>query len=176
MASYTDSAKQIALYLDWESKDADGNPLGTDARKKAFTDWVTRMMMVKTALMDKAEAEEWVAAVITPNGLTSVHELVGAANIEYTKRESWVTTSEGAGDADPLKFKLRLRDQCLPNDLKLLGEPGLKTLGTGSSSRSVANSESTGTQHLMVAMAMMNQRGSGSGLDVSLFPGLSTSC
>ena len=58
MSSYSDSATPLAVYLDWESKDADGNPLGTDARKKAFTDWVTRMMM-KTALMAKPEAEKW---------------------------------------------------------------------------------------------------------------------
>ena len=55
MASYSDSAKPLAVYLDWECKDANGDPMSTDARKKVFTEWVTRMMM-KTALMEKAEA------------------------------------------------------------------------------------------------------------------------
>ena len=128
---------------------------------------------MKTALMDQQEADDWVAAVITPNGLTSVHELAGAANIEYTQRPSWVTTWDAPGPTDPLHKKLRLRDQSLLNDLMVLAEAELKTLGTGSSSRSVANSDSTGTQNLMLAMAFMNQRGNASGLDVSLFPGLS---
>ena len=106
MASYSDSATPLAVYLDWESKDANGDPVGTEARKKVFTNWVTRMMM-KTALREKAEAEKWVAAVITPNGLTSVHELAGAANIEYTQRSSWVTTWQAPGVADPLRKKLQ---------------------------------------------------------------------
>ena len=79
----------------------------------------------------------------------------------------------GTGADDLLEHKLRSRDQSLLNDLKLLAEAELKTLGTGSSSRSVANSDSSGTQNLMVAMALMNQRGNASGLDVTLFPGLS---
>ena len=74
MTSYSDSAKPLAVYLDWESKDANGDPIGTNERKKVFTAWVTRMMK-KTALMDQTEADDWVRDVITPNGLTSVHEL-----------------------------------------------------------------------------------------------------
>ena len=42
MASYSDSAKPLAVYLDWECKDANGDPMGTDERKKVFTDGVTR--------------------------------------------------------------------------------------------------------------------------------------
>ena len=91
MTSYSGSATALAVYLDWESKDGDGNPLGTEARKKVFTEWVVRMMK-KTALMEQTEADAWVAAVITPNSLTSVHELAVAANIDYTARSPWVTT------------------------------------------------------------------------------------
>ena len=80
------------------------------------------------------EAKEWVKAVITPNDLTSVHELAVAANIEVTPRSLWVTTWPGTGATDPLRHKLRLRDQSLLNDLKLLAEAELKTLGAGSSS------------------------------------------
>ena len=108
MASYSDSAKPLAVYLDWECKDANGDPMSTDARKKVFTEWVTRMMM-KTALMEKAEAEKWVAAVITPNGLTSVHELAVAANNDYTRRPSWVTTWDAPGPTDPLRKCLHRR-------------------------------------------------------------------
>ena len=64
--------------------------------------------------------------------------------------------------------KLRLRDQSLLNDLKLLAEAEIKTLCTGSSSRSGASSDSTGTQNLTLAMAVMNQRGTSSGLDVGV--------
>ena len=127
MSSYSDSAKPLAVYLDWECKDANGDPIGTSERKKVFTAWVTRMMK-KTALMDQTEADDWVRDVITPNGLTSVHELAGAANIDYTQRDSWVTTWPASGEADPLRFKLRLRDQSLLNDLKLLAEAELKLL------------------------------------------------
>ena len=172
MASYSDSAKPLAVYLDWECKDANGDPIGTSERKKLFTAWVTRMMK-KTALMDQTEADDWVRDVITPNGLTSVHELAVAANIKYTERLSWITTFVAGGPGDPMHKKLRLRDQSLLNDLMYLAEAELKTLGTGSSSRSVANNESTGTQNLMLAMAFMNQRGNASGLDVTMFPGLS---
>ena len=172
MSSYSDSAKPLAVYLDWECKDANGDPIGTSERKKLFTAWVTRMMK-KTALMDQQEADDWVRDVITPNGLTSVHELAVAANIKYTERLSWITTFVAGGPGDPMHKKLRLRDQSLPNDLMYLAEAELKTLGTGSSSRSVANNESTGTQNLMLAMAFMNQRGNASGLDVTMFPGLS---
>ena len=45
MASYSDGATPLSMYLDWECKDANGDPMGTDARKKVFTEWVTRMMM-----------------------------------------------------------------------------------------------------------------------------------
>ena len=109
--------------------------------------------------MEKSEAEAWVAAVIAPNGLTSVHELAVAANPETTARDSWITTWPAGGIADPLRHKLRLRGQSLLNSLKLLSEAELKTLGTGSSSRSVANTDSTGIQNLTVVMALQNQRG-----------------
>ena len=79
-----------------------------------------------------------------------------------------MTKLPGSGEADPMRFKLRLRDQSLLNDLKLLAEAGLKILGTDSSSRSVASSDSTGTQNLTLAMAVMNQRGTSSGLDVGV--------
>ena len=119
MSSYSDSAKPLAVYLDWECKDANGDPIGTSERKKVFTAWVTRMMK-KTALMDQTEADDWVRDVITPNGLTSVHELAVAANIKYTERLSWITTFQAGGPGDPMHKKLRLRDQSLLNDLKLL--------------------------------------------------------
>ena len=34
MISYSDSATPMAVYLDWESKDGDGNPLGVEERKR----------------------------------------------------------------------------------------------------------------------------------------------
>ena len=44
MASYSDSAKPLAVYLDWESKDSACNPLDVDERKKVLTAWAERIM------------------------------------------------------------------------------------------------------------------------------------
>ena len=110
--SYSDSSKPLAVYLEWELKDNAGIPLDVAGRKAVRFSWVKRMM-VKNLLMkegDGEEAKEWVKNVITSNGLTSVHELAVAANIEVTPRSSWVTTWPGTGTDDPLRHKLRLRD------------------------------------------------------------------
>ena len=58
---------------------------GVDERMELFGRWVERMM-VKSLKVEEAESTKWVENVITPNGLTSVHELAGAANIELTPR------------------------------------------------------------------------------------------
>ena len=81
-------------------------------------------------------------------------------------RESWVTEWE---ESDK---KLRLRDQGLLNDLLILAEAELKTLGTGSS-RSVAPTDPNTSQDLILAMALAGHHGAKEmGIDVSLFPGL----
>ena len=100
------------MYLEWELEDNGGNPLDKAGRTAVFTAWVQHVMVknMKVEDGDGNEAKEWVKDVITPNDLTSVHELAVAANIEVTPRSSWVTTWPGTGTDDPLRHKLRLRD------------------------------------------------------------------
>ena len=167
MTSFGDTTEKLNVYLPWELKNSAGNALDIAARRLAFEEWVSRML-VRHCLWAKDGPEgsdTWVAKVVSPNKITSVHEFVAASK---APRESWYTEwNDGPGP----KNGLRLRDQGPLNDLVILAEAELKTLGTGSS-RSVAPSDPAASQDIILAMALANKGAKELGIDVSMFPGL----
>ena len=88
--------------------------------------------------------DQWVAKVITPNKLSSAHEFAAACK---AARDPRVMEWENK--------KLLLREHGVLNDVLVLAEGELTTLGTASC-RSVAPSDPSVAQNLMLAMASMN--------------------
>ena len=118
MSSCGDTTEKLNLYLPWELKNSAGNALDTAARRVAFEEWASRML-VRHCLWAKEGpegADTWVAKVVSPNKITSVHEFVAASK---APREFWYTEwNDGTGP----KNGLRLRDQGPLNDLVILAE------------------------------------------------------
>ena len=65
-----------------------------------------------------------------------------------TPRSSWLTKWP-----DPNEDALNSRDQGILNDLRVRAKAELKTLGPGTSPRSVASTDQSSTQNLILAMA-----------------------